>query len=175
MTYQELLQHNKKRTVKQIAFLTDDIDKAVRLWVDKLKVGPWTIYKFSSETMKDFHVNGELVTEPFEFEVALSDIGDTNIEIMMPVKGPNIYGKFIETKGTGMHHFKEHITDENMEGYIAELKERGMDVIQSGWCGPDFHAYINTEPVMGFNYELGNCPETIDIPEEYIRYYPEKD
>ena len=175
MTYQELLEHNKKRTVKQLAFLTDDIDKAVRLWVDKLKVGPWTIYKFSSETMKDFHVNGELVTEPFEFEVALSDIGDTNIELMMPVKGPNIYGKFLATKGTGLHHFKEHITDENMEGYIAELKEKGMDVIQSGWCGPDFHAYIDTEPVMGFNYELGNCPETIDIPEEYIRYYPEKD
>lgn len=175
MTYQELLEHNKKRTIKQLAFLTDDIDKAVKTWVDTLGIGPWTIYKFSSATMKDFTVNGKPVEEDFEFEVALCDVGDLNLEIMMPVKGPNIYDKYLAEHGPGLHHFKEYIPDENREAYIEEMKDKGIDVIQSGWCGPDFHAYMNVYPRMQMFYEIGNCPPDIDIPEEYVRYYPEKE
>jgi hypothetical protein len=125
--------------------------------------------------MEDYTVNGKLVEEPFEFIVALTNIGDLNIEVLQPVKGPNIYVDHLNTKGEGLHHFKEYISLDDFPSYMAELQDKGLEPIQSGWCGPDLHTYINTMPVMGFNYELGNCPPDIDIPEKYIRYYPEKD
>ena len=108
MTQQELRDYNKNRKIFQICLVTDDIEKTVKAWVDIYKVGPWTISTFSNETMSDFKVGGKIVEEPFEFQIAISQIGNIEMEIIQPIKGPNIYFDFLKRKGVGLHHIKEY-------------------------------------------------------------------
>jgi hypothetical protein len=171
MTAAELLAHNKDRKIYQIAWVTRDLDKSLAAWVEHLKVGPWRVYRFTDQTVKNLHVDGKPVTEPFEFRIAISWIGDMEVEIIQPVHGPTIYQKFINEKGEGLHHIKERIADEEMAAVVSGYKERGIPVTQTGQFFKDFHFYLDTEPVVDFIYELGNCPVQ-DLPEGSFTVYP---
>ena len=87
MTNEELRRHNEGRKIYQIAWVTRDLDKSLKAWVEHLKVGPWRVYSFTDRSVKNLHVGGKPVTEPFEFRIAISWIGDMEVEIIEPVMG----------------------------------------------------------------------------------------
>lgn len=174
MTQQELLEFNKGRKIFQICLVTDDIEKTVKAWVDVYKVGPWSIATFSNETMSDFKVGGKLVTEPFEFQIAISHIGDMEIEIIQPIKGPNIYFDYLKRKGNCMHHIKEYFPLDKIENEVKRYENLGIPVTQTGWfAGQDVHYYLDTEVDTGMIIELGNCPP-IELPDGFFKMYPEE-
>ena len=174
MTQQELRDYNKNRKIFQICLVTDDIEKTVKAWVDIYKVGPWSISTFSNETMSDFKVGGKIVEEPFEFQIAISHIGNIEMEIIQPIKGPNIYFDFLKRKGVGLHHIKEYFPTDQIEEEVARYADLGIPVTQTGWfAGQDVHYYVDTEDKTGMIMELGNCPP-IDLPEGFFRMYPEE-
>ena len=113
MTYQELLDLNKKRNIVQLGIVTNDIERSMRDWVEKLKIGPWRYKIMSNESVKDAtkFIDGETVStsEPFAFYNALTEVGNLQIELIQPLYGPTIYQKFLDEKGEGIHHFKEKI------------------------------------------------------------------
>jgi len=51
------------RKYKQIALVVRDIDKSLKHWHETLGIGPWAIRSFNPKTVRDFHVDGEKVTE----------------------------------------------------------------------------------------------------------------
>src|SRR5579863_2014118 len=104
MTNEELLALNASRKIYQIAWVTRDLEKSMKAWIDILRVGPWRVYSFTNETVRGLKVGGELVQEPFKFLIAISRMGDTELEIIQPVYGPTIYERFIREKGEGLHH-----------------------------------------------------------------------
>ena len=171
MTNEELAEHNRKRRIHQIAWVTRDLEKSLAAWVEHLKVGPWRVYRFTDQTVKNLQVDGKPVTEPFEFRIAISRIGDMEVEIIQPVHGPTIYQKFIDEKGEGLHHIKERIADADMDAVVADYAARGIGVTQTGWFFKDVHAYLDTEPKLDFIYELGNCPAQ-DLPADAFTIYP---
>jgi methylmalonyl-CoA/ethylmalonyl-CoA epimerase len=171
VTNQELAEHNRNRRIHQIAWVTRDLDKSLEAWVEHLKVGPWRVYRFNDRTVKGLAVGGVPVDEPFEFRIAISWIGDTEIELIQPVHGPTIYQRFIDEKGEGLHHVKERIADADMDATVAGYGARGIGVTQTGWFFRDVHAYLDTEPKLGFIYELGNCPAQ-DLPADAFTIYP---
>lgn len=174
MTYQQLKDLNKNRELKQVAFVTSDIDKAVKQWVDILGIGPWEIIEFSDKTLRDFKVGGVLVEGPFKFIVALCDVGHMNIEIIQPVYGTTIYQSFIDRHGEGMHHIKEKISCEKLDKTLKKYADMGITVLQTGWYRNDVHYYLGTETVLDFIFEIGNCP-IIDLDPDSVRYYPPKE
>ena len=64
-------------------------------WVET-KVGPWRVYTFTDETVKNLRVGGKPVAEPFKFLIAISWIGDMEVELIQPVYGPTIYERFLQ-------------------------------------------------------------------------------
>ena len=76
MTNDELRELNKKRKIHQIAWVTRDLEKSMKAWVDNLKVGPWTVLAFTEKTLKYLDVDGKRVTEPFKFLIGTSWIGE---------------------------------------------------------------------------------------------------
>ena len=44
MTNEELAEYNRQRRIHQIAWVTRDLDKSLKAWVEHLKVGPWRVY-----------------------------------------------------------------------------------------------------------------------------------
>jgi methylmalonyl-CoA/ethylmalonyl-CoA epimerase len=171
MTNEELRRHNEGRRIHQIAWVTRDLEKSLKAWVEDLKVGPWRVYRFTDKTVKNLHVGGEPVTEPFEFRIAISRIGDMEVELIQPVHGPTIYEKHLAEKGEGLHHIKEKIADADMAGVVADYSGRGIRVTQTGQFFADFHFYLDTEPRLDFVYELGNCPVQ-DLPRDAFAVYP---
>lgn len=171
MTNEELAAHNAKRKIYQIAWVTRDLDKSLKAWVENLKVGPWKVFSFTDETVKGLKVGGEAVKEPFKFLIAISWIGDMEVEIIQPVYGPTIYQRFIDEKGEGLHHIKEKIEVEDFEKVLAGYREVGIEVTQTGQFEADFHFYLDTEKKVDFIYELGNCPVQ-DLPPGLFKIYP---
>jgi len=171
MTADELREHNRNRKIFQIAWVTRDLEKSMDAWIEHLKVGPWRVYSFSEKTVRNLKVGGEPVEGPFEFRIAISWIGDMEVELIQPVKGPMIYQEFIERRGEGLHHIKEKIEDADMAGVVADYEGRGIAVTQTGQFFKDFHFYLDTEAKVDFVYELGNCPIQ-DLPPDAFTIYP---
>jgi methylmalonyl-CoA/ethylmalonyl-CoA epimerase len=171
MENEKLRQLNSKRKIYQIAWVTRDLEKSMKAWVDNLKIGPWTVLTLSDKTVKYLKVDDKPVTEPFKWLVAMSWVGDMQLEIIQPVYGPTIYQAFIEKHGEGLHHVKEQIQDEAIETVLQEYRDKGIEVTQTGQFDIDVHYYLNTEPKLDFVYELGSCPN-LDLPSDMYWTYP---
>ncbi len=171
MSNAELRDYNKDRKIYQIAFVTRDLHKSMQAWIDNLKIGPWTVLTFTEKSVRNLRVDDKPVSEPFKFLIAISWIGDMQLEIIQPVYGPTIYNEFLERRGEGLHHIKEQIHDDQIQKILADYRENGIGVMQTGQFDIDVHYYLHTEPKLDFIYELGNCP-TLDLPPDMVETYP---
>jgi len=131
------------------------------------------VLTFTNQSLKYLKVDDKTVTEPFKFLIGISWIGDMQLELIEPVYGPTIYEAFIQKHGEGLHHIKERIADDAMEGVVQEYRDKGIGVTQTGQFETDFHYYLNTEPRLDFIYELGNCPKLELTADKYWTYPPE--
>lgn len=161
-----------KGAIKQICILVEDLDQAMKNYWEKFGIGPWDIRHFTPETVRDFYVRGEHITEGFDFICAVTWEGSVEYELIQPVKGPNIYWEHLEKFGSGLHHFKIVIPDDDeLKAYVRELEEKGMKVTQTGWIDNDVHYYVDSYQQLGLTLELGNGGK-IGAAEEV---YPSKD
>lgn len=157
-----------KGEIKQICILVEDIHEAMKNYWEIYGIGPWDVRHFTPETCHDFYVNGEHIVDGFDFICAVCWEGDIEFELIQPVKGPNIYWEHLERFGSGLHHFKLVIPDnEELKAYVNELKEKGLTVIQTGWIDQDVHYYVNSYEKLGFTLELGNGGKIGEAPEIY--------
>jgi len=160
-----------ERKIVQVCAVVRDIQKSMEKYWKILGIGPWDVYTFSSETVRDFTVRGQLVKQPFKFMLALATLGDIQFELIQPVQNCVLYERFLEENGEGIHHIKEKISDEKIEETLKQYKRKGIGVIQSGKFDEDVFYYLDTEPALGILYELGNCGK-IRTPER--RYPPDR-
>jgi len=121
--------------------------------------------------VKNLKVGGEIVTEPFKFLIAISWMGDMELEIIQPVYGPTIYERFLKERGEGLHHIKEKIDEERFGETLRGYADQGIGVTQTGQFVADFHFYLDTEKKLDFIYELGNCPIQ-NLPSNMFAVYP---
>ena len=171
MTNEELRTLNKTRRIQQIAWLSRDLEKSMQQWIDVLTIGPWRVFRFTDKTVKNLKVGGKLVEEPFEFRIAITHVGDMEIELIQPVRGPMIYQEYLDRRGEGLHHIKEKLPEDKLPTAVADYEKRGFAVTQTGQFVADFHFYLDTEPRLDFIYELGNCPYQ-DLPPDMVSTYP---
>jgi hypothetical protein len=84
----------------------------------------------------------------FRLLLAFATIGKTQIEIVQPLEGQNIYSDFLEEHGPGLHHLRLTVPDfeERSEG----LEVQGIEKIASGTgvhVGSKW-AYFDTSDVL---------------------------
>ena len=156
-----------KRKVVQICIVVRDIDRSMEKYWNTLGIGPWDVYTFSSETVKEFTLHGKPV-EDFKYKIALAMLGDMQWELIQPIKNVPIYEDFLREKGEGIHHIKEKVNDDDIEEILEKFKQKGIEVTVSGKFDEDVFIYLDTEPTLGMIYEIGNCGK-IRAPE---RRYP---
>jgi hypothetical protein len=109
----------------------------------------------SSETRRqrcrerDFRVYGKAVTEGFDFVCAVTREGEMELELIQPIMGPNIYRRFLEEHGEGIHHFKEIVSDPEIPRVIESFRRRGIAVVyevgNGGRIGPPQRRYPEEE------------------------------
>lgn len=165
MTNQELREYNKNREICQICIATNrDLEEVLQAWVDILKVGPWTVVELSNETVPDPKWNDTPITEPFKFLCATAMYGNIQIEIVKHCYGHTLAGDFCAKHGTGLQHFKEKISDENMQVSIDALVAAGLRPTFAGHIDTDYFCNFDSESVLGFALEVGNYAQGLKFP-----------
>lgn len=157
-----------ERKIVQICMVVKDIDRAMRQYWEVWGVGPWDVYTFNQDALSEFKVKGEPV-DNFEYKLALAGFGNTQLELIEPVRNVPIYEDFLREKGEGIHHIKEIVGDENIERKVEDFRQKGIEVTVRGKFGEDIFIYLDTERALGMILEIGNCGR-IPSPE---RKYPE--
>jgi len=155
----------KEGSMIQVAYVVRDLDKALRQQWEVCGVGPWSVYTFTPEKVRDYTYRGRPATHTCLIAVAWDD--RIQIELMQPLTGYSIYDEFLERKGEGLHHVKLYHAD--CAKAVADYGRRGYPVIQSGRFDEDEHYYLDTEKDFGYIIELGNAGKI----REAERRYPE--
>ncbi len=145
-----------KPNIKQLAMVVDDVKKAMDNYAKYLDVTGWDVRHFTPQKVKKFFVDGKHITEGFEFICAVTWIKDMEIELIQPVKGPNIYWEFLEKNGPGFHHIKDVFSDAEIASEMQRLEPDGIKVMQTGWIDDDSHYYMSTEKYLEMILEFGN-------------------
>ncbi len=106
--------------IRQIAYLVENLDAAIRHWIDFAGVGPWTVYKNAS--MRG-HFRG--VETVVNMDVGLSYQGELQIELIrVTSRTPSPYQDAAGRTLVGMHHIAWHSRD--IDGDVAKAEERGL-------------------------------------------------
>ena len=151
--------------IAQVAFVVRDLEARVRTFWEDFGIGPWNIYMFEPPRVKDMTYRGR--RQDFRMRVAFGMCGDTQIELVQSVAGPNLYEEFLTKCGEGVQHLGIHVVD--MEESTRQMNALGYDLIQSGRGygvgGDGAFAYFATAD------RLSTLIELIQLPKE--RYPPD--
>lgn len=151
--------------IAQVAFVVRDLEAKMRVFWDDFGIGPWSIYAFEPPRVKDMTYRGQ--RQDFRMRVAFAMCGETQIELVQSVAGPNLYEEFLEQCGEGVQHLGIHVAD--MESAAQQMESLGYSLLQSGRGygvhGDGAFAYFATAD------RLGTLIELIQLPRE--RYPPD--
>ncbi|HME77844.1 MAG TPA: VOC family protein [Mycobacterium sp.] len=115
----------------QIAWVTHDLDAAETALTGLLGVRKWV-------RLPDVHFAPDTCSylgRPADFvaSISLSYLGDMQLELIAPVRGPNIYSDFLRDSGPGLHHIcVEADSLEQFAQILAAAGEHGASVVQQG-------------------------------------------
>ena len=97
--------------------------------------------------------------EPADFvaDISLSYAGDTQLELIAPVRGDSIYTEFLDRSGPGLHHVCQAVDDSaGFDAAVAAAERDGAPVIMAGSMGGMRFAYVSAEaagvPYLEFAY-----------------------
>ena len=70
---------------------------------------------------------GEEVVEAQKVKVSFIQVGESNLELLLPTQPDSPVGKFLENKGEGFHHLALEVED--IYAAVEELKAAGVKLI----------------------------------------------
>ncbi|WP_343211985.1 VOC family protein (plasmid) [Aliisedimentitalea scapharcae] len=159
----ETLSNTFLGNVVELCIVTDDHIKTME-GLCKLGIGPWAVYTFSPETVTDQTYRG--IPCEFALKVCFAKSGNMIWELMQPLWGPSIFQDFLDQCGTGFHHIAYDCNDMPWEQRIADLEQRGFEMVQSGkWQGRNSFAFFDTQDATGTTFETYVFPDDWDYPE----------
>jgi hypothetical protein len=138
----------------QLAFLVSDMDAALEMWTEKLKVGPFVVFEQALGSRHFIH-RGE--RSPIEFSLALAYVGDTQIELICQKNdAPSIYSE-ARKKGLvdgGAHHIA--FWPDDMAAAHRELTASGFEEVASirSPAGDVDVYYFSSPPSLGLMVEI---------------------
>ena len=169
--------------VLQVAMVVKSVDDTVRTYYDVYGIGPWSIFEFNPENVEEMMIEGERID--YKMRIALTNIGDTRIELIEPLDDKTIYASFLKDHGEGLHHIAYDVND--YDKVKKFFNDKGINVMQEGkWSGIHQFTYFDSEKDLKhlveiyktrtdfFKYETdkyGN--KTIVYPKPLCRYPPE--
>ena len=134
----------------QISVVVRDLEAAMRTYMHEYGIGPWDIYEFNPDTVRNLRENGQPVER--SWRLALAQVGKVQWELVQPLDGDSVYASFLETNGPGVHHVGVGVRD--YEGTLEELGSRGHDVILGGEYNGIRFSYLSTDRDLGVITEI---------------------
>lgn len=134
--------------IRQIAWLVEDLDTAIRHWIGYAGVGPWTVYR---NTTLSGHCRG--VETKVKMNVGLSYQDEVQIElIQVSSRTPSPYQDAAGRTLVGMHHIAWLSRD--IDGDVAKARQRGLVPAFEASNGVVRVAYLESAAEPGLLLEL---------------------
>jgi len=144
------------RVMVQVAVVVKDIEKSAKAYADVLGV---PVPKCElTDSVEKAHTLYRGQPSKAQAKLAFIELQNIVIELIEPVGGPSTWRDFLETKGEGVHHIAFEVKD--MDKRIADLKLKGLPLIQSGDYTGGRYAYLDGTAKLALILELlENFPE----------------
>lgn len=159
-----------KWEIAQICLVVNDLDSTLKAYWENLGIGPWNIRTLNKDICKDYHFNGILMEDGFDFKCACCWVGNVELEICQPITDKNPAAQWLKEHGEGLHHIKLRFSDKDLDEAIMMFENNGMPILHSGKVDKDRWYYPDTLNDFKINIELGNSGD-IAYP---AQYYPPK-
>lgn len=154
--------------IEHAAVLVRDLDRAMERYADELGIGPWAVYTFSPDWIRDMTFRGK--EQGYTMKLALAQVGPVMYELIEPVQGPSSYEEFLNEHGEGLHHLGYFVEDIDAE--IENMRSKGYELLQSGrGMGTNddgAYAYFDTERDFGCILEAIEMPQEMPDPERTV-------
>lgn len=128
----------KIQNITEVVIAVDKGEEAVKFFEENLGI--------------KFDIQWQMPNE--KMNVKAAQIGDTQLHIVESTNPDGVIGKFIQSKGQGLHHIAFNVT--NLNGWVAKLKANGVKLIPEepieytkGW-----YIFIHPRSAFGVLIEL---------------------
>ncbi len=144
------------RVVTQIAVVVKDVERSAKAYADVLgvPVPKWEL----TDTVERAHTRYLGQPSKAQAKLAFIELQNIVIELIEPVGGPSTWRSFLDAKGEGVHHIAFQV--EGMDKRVADLKIKGLPLIQTGDYTGGRYAYVDGTAKLAVILELlENVPE----------------
>ena len=157
-----------------ICIVTADLDRAVRRWWDRYRIGPWRVFSYDRSNMQA-KVNGSPVD--FKMRAALAQLGPAfRLEIIQPLDELSPYAETLSRAGGAdhVHHLRLDVPD--FAQTHDELVALGLPVrleasFKGGSSEGRFQAtYFDAGDDLGLLLEIGDAPAGFSMPDPDFVY-----
>ncbi len=121
----------KLKGINQIGIVVKDLELVAQNYWNIFGIGPWTIFNWQAPLVYDRKYHGKLA--PARERIALTQVGNVQLELLEPVEGPSIYADWIAEQGEGLHHLNFLVDDVDEVSRI--LTAEGFPSLQCGKYG----------------------------------------
>jgi methylmalonyl-CoA/ethylmalonyl-CoA epimerase len=131
------------KRIDHIAVIVDNLETALAFWREALGM----------ELDHTLEIPNENAI------VAFLPAGDSEIELVKPTSADSGLGRYLEKRGPGMHHVCLEVED--IEGVIARLKEKGIELINETprlAANGKKYAFVHPKSAFGVMIELYEVP-----------------
>ena len=138
----------KCQAINQVAIVVKDLEEVAQNYWNILGIGPWKIFDWEAPLVYDRTYHGKPVCT--RERIALTQVGNVQLELLQPVEGPSIYADWLDQHGEGLHHINFLVDD--VDEVAGTLQAQGFPSLQSGRYGPrdnrqgSFH-YLDIQPL----------------------------
>jgi len=124
----------------QVAYVTPDL-AAAEAWFQGL-LGVSSFFRMENVSFgADCRFRGR--PADCEAHLSLGWLGETQLELIEPVRGESLYADFLAERGPGLHHVAFEVPD--FDAAVAGLSESGHERLMEGALGPGSRfAYFET-------------------------------
>ncbi len=137
------------QTVRQLAYVTQDLDAALKYWTDVLHVGPF--YVFEHVPLENQRYRGQ--PSNVDLTITLRNTGAVQIELMFQHNSePSVYKEFLEAGRVGIHHFG--LVPPDYQAACTQYKELGHEAAFELMVGDTHVVYFDTVQAIGHFTEL---------------------
>lgn len=138
--------------IVQNAYVVADMELACLRMHDVYGIGPFL--QIPRHTMVGVDLSGVPATEPIEIEVAFTQAGELNIELIYQhSNGPSAFRDSVPAGASGLHHVATFAADYHAarQAYL----DRGYEVVMEMSGFGDYQiCYVDTRPTLGHMLEL---------------------
>lgn len=136
--------------IMQVAYVVEDMDRALTHWTTTLGVGPFFLFK--SFKLLDAKYYGE--PTDIDIDLALAFSGTMCFELIVQNNDvPSVYRDVVERRGHGFHHWA--VSTRTFDADVARHQRAGMSLAFSGVAGVGARAgYMDATATLGGMIEL---------------------